>query len=382
MDPSFGKGYRDNNWRKKRETILCRDNYTCQCCGRTEQDGIKLQVHHLIYLRHCKPWEYPDYALITLCSGCHAAEHGHRMPNDGWKYDYEYEDEYGSIQCELCGTNLKYIHLLHHPDWGNILVGCECAGNLLAGSKIASKIKRERELRAQRLKRFVESSKWKNYEGRYYIEKDGIKINIWDNRKYFSISIKSDEEASYYRLKRKAKTLEEAKSIVFDELNPKQIPESQTYPSEEILVCQQPKNISDKKCLIRNICEKVILQNLFKLPPYKSIPQKEIKFEKVTKYKFGTTYKYDVSATHKSQKNNKLYDFYIKFLFGEQLTFDEIDNIRKNNIQFITIDCSPLLELDNLSMSIVSEYLFSANTCHVQWVYAPIYDNYLKNSNR
>lgn len=57
-------------WQKKRNSILERDNYTCQVCN---DQFTNLQVHHKYYV-DAMPWEYPDEALITLCELCHEKE--------------------------------------------------------------------------------------------------------------------------------------------------------------------------------------------------------------------------------------------------------------------------------------------------------------------
>ena len=90
------KGYRQAKWYKRRDEILKRDNYTCLHCGRNKEDGVELQVHHLTYIKGHKPWEYPDYTLLTLCKGCHSRTHGLKPPTEGWIYDScEDTEEFG-----------------------------------------------------------------------------------------------------------------------------------------------------------------------------------------------------------------------------------------------------------------------------------------------
>lgn len=67
-------------WRNKREKILKRDNYRCVYCGRRHA---KLHVHHKYYSAYPNgvlvyPWNYPDDALITLCSYCHQRVHARK----------------------------------------------------------------------------------------------------------------------------------------------------------------------------------------------------------------------------------------------------------------------------------------------------------------
>lgn len=58
-------------WQKKRLEIFERDNYMCQYCGSTTKE---LHVHHKIYKKGAKPWEYDNDSLITLCHDCHESE--------------------------------------------------------------------------------------------------------------------------------------------------------------------------------------------------------------------------------------------------------------------------------------------------------------------
>lgn len=55
-------------WQKKRLEIMQRDNFTCQFCGCKDRT---LHIHHKVYEKGKKPWEYEDKDLITLCDRCH-----------------------------------------------------------------------------------------------------------------------------------------------------------------------------------------------------------------------------------------------------------------------------------------------------------------------
>lgn len=68
---SYAEMLRSPLWQKKRLEIMQRDDFTCQHCGSKERE---LQVHHRIYHKDAKPWEYEDNELITLCDRCHEAE--------------------------------------------------------------------------------------------------------------------------------------------------------------------------------------------------------------------------------------------------------------------------------------------------------------------
>ena len=56
-------------WKQKRSEVLFRDGHCCQLCG----DEENLRVHHLTYNR---VGNEALFDLVTLCSHCHANEHG------------------------------------------------------------------------------------------------------------------------------------------------------------------------------------------------------------------------------------------------------------------------------------------------------------------
>lgn len=59
-------------WKRKRQVIFKRDNYTCTVCGSQES----LCAHHTYYYkRRVNPWEYPDESLVTMCEDCHNKWH-------------------------------------------------------------------------------------------------------------------------------------------------------------------------------------------------------------------------------------------------------------------------------------------------------------------
>ena len=66
-------------WRNKRLKIIKRDNCRCIYCG----NRFHLHVHHKYYSAYpngvlVDPWNYPDDALITLCSYCHQRVHARK----------------------------------------------------------------------------------------------------------------------------------------------------------------------------------------------------------------------------------------------------------------------------------------------------------------
>ena len=78
MNIEYQKQLLDSNWKRKRRTILKRDNYRCRKCNSKSN----LQVHHTIYVKDRKAWEYTNNFLITLCSDCHSEEHKNKKIKD------------------------------------------------------------------------------------------------------------------------------------------------------------------------------------------------------------------------------------------------------------------------------------------------------------
>lgn len=71
MSEKYLEILKNPRWQKKRKEILYRDGYRCAKCGSKH----KLNVHHIFYIKGRLPWEYPNYALITLCRSCHLKWH-------------------------------------------------------------------------------------------------------------------------------------------------------------------------------------------------------------------------------------------------------------------------------------------------------------------
>ncbi len=226
MNSDQKKSYRSSKWLKLRERVLYRDGYRCVQCQKPATE-VELQVHHLYYTEGKKAWEYPEADLITLCKGCHAQVHGKEMPQFGWVY--EGMEDLGDLigTCDFCGTNIRYVHYIYHEQWGHttLTVGAHCADKLTESS-VASEKEAERKKSARNLTTFINPQKWK-------IIKNGIKRNykqykifIWDNHYYYRIDV-------YYNItdhwgnnvqkpikgQDRFKTLEEAKTKVFEKIN-------------------------------------------------------------------------------------------------------------------------------------------------------------------
>lgn len=151
--------YRTGEWAAFRAEIIRLDGSICLTCGRSRTDGAVLQVHHKQYLPGRKPWQYPLNLCETICSGCHAALHGHIPPKFGWEHVGwdDLDDLIGT--CECCGTSIRYIFMVQHPNWRPMEVGEICCDNLTS-TEIASGFMESRRRYADRLKRFVSSARW------------------------------------------------------------------------------------------------------------------------------------------------------------------------------------------------------------------------------
>lgn len=65
----YQKGF-NYEYSSRREAVLNRDNYTCQCCGKKH---VRLEVHHIIF--RSMGGTDDEKNLITLCEKCHKAIH-------------------------------------------------------------------------------------------------------------------------------------------------------------------------------------------------------------------------------------------------------------------------------------------------------------------
>lgn len=174
MDP-----YRHREWRHFREEVIKLDGGRCVRCCRSLADGVVLQVHHQVYVRGRLPWEYPHYECETLCKGCHAEEHGIIMPQSGWiSMGGDDLGQYPADTCELCGTDLRYIFLIEHPNWGAMSVGTDCHDRL-TGTTDARDFHDRAEKLSQKRKRFVASPRWEELRaGELGIEQQGIWLRV------------------------------------------------------------------------------------------------------------------------------------------------------------------------------------------------------------
>jgi hypothetical protein len=152
-------GYRSAEWHKFRETVLRLDGNACRQCGRGRSEGVRLHVHHTRYIAGRMPWEYPYDMCDTLCSGCHAAEHGIIPPKFGWTFIGC--DDLGDLtgECDYCGTAIRHSFLVQHAQWRAMEVGEFCCDNLTSTQVATGHLESVRR-HLDRRKRFVSSTRW------------------------------------------------------------------------------------------------------------------------------------------------------------------------------------------------------------------------------
>lgn len=89
---TYSEKLKDPRWQKRRLEIMSRDNF--KCCDCEESDKM-LSVHHAYYVSGRDPWNYPEWALQTLCNECHKDRHSAPGPDEEPSFqEWEYEMEW------------------------------------------------------------------------------------------------------------------------------------------------------------------------------------------------------------------------------------------------------------------------------------------------
>lgn len=175
--PVFKSLYARPEWLAFRREMLELDGYRCRECKRAAGTGVVLQVHHLLYVHGRMPWEYAYEECETLCRRCHAVKHQKVMPFSGWEYvdDEDLEDLCG--ECEYCGTDLRYVYYIQHPNWFPLAVGTDCC-DFLTSSELAPNGRESMTRFASRRQRFATSERWQDCGGRLLIKQRGMQITV------------------------------------------------------------------------------------------------------------------------------------------------------------------------------------------------------------
>lgn len=206
--------YRHTEWVKFRNEVIKLHGESCARCYRSRDDGVVLQVHHRNgYVQGRKPWEYGHTECEALCKGCHAEEHGKIMPQSGWQLVGS--DDLGDVleNCELCGTDIRYVYAIIHANWGPMAVGTDCCDRL-TGTTEASEHHNRYTKTIDMRKRFVGSKRWKALPNRdLHIRQKGIDVSIRATGAKFVVLMDHAVGKTEYD------TILDAKIRVFDSIN-------------------------------------------------------------------------------------------------------------------------------------------------------------------
>jgi hypothetical protein len=177
--------YNSKKWKNFRNECLSVNGNQCHVCGKKEHEAI-LQIHHPYYEQGKMPWEYDPKFCAVLCKGCHAREHGIIPPDSGWTLvysDWENGEKSGQTNCGFCGADMEWHNVMHHPKWGEMTVGYECAERL--GVPGVHKLK----LKMQRMKTFLHSPKWRTTANGYSYRYAGKKVTVFKAGDFWKLVI-------------------------------------------------------------------------------------------------------------------------------------------------------------------------------------------------
>lgn len=176
------KSYSNENWLEFSNKVQSRDGYKCLKCGRKKGEAV-LQAHHKLYRPGLKLWDYPPSDCITLCKGCHAQIHGIIEPSSGWilvSID-DLGGDYGTCEKTGCNNDIRYEHLIYHPEWGYKVVGSTCVEFLTSEDQYLS---HEVVKVYKKISDFITKSEWKvgyskNHKKYYFTKFSHHQINIY-----------------------------------------------------------------------------------------------------------------------------------------------------------------------------------------------------------
>ena len=136
-----------DDWRKLRhELVAIKSLYTCQICKK-KNDYWDLQIHHRVYIRGRKPWEYEREDLLVVCFDCHCELHKEPIPiydsNENWIESRHYK----IIDCEKCEGKGEIEALKgsrEHND--GICYDCQGTGKVIDAVRLAKVLGQSEDL--------------------------------------------------------------------------------------------------------------------------------------------------------------------------------------------------------------------------------------------
>lgn len=134
------------------------------------------------------------------------------MPKHDW--DLIGYDDLGSPDgsCDYCGTDIRYVFMIHHPKWQAMEVGTFCCDDLTATNDASGHMRKLR-LQNERRKRFVVSSRWVSRpDGRSQLYYCGMHLVVASDGPDFRIAVND------VRGNLKFPSIVAAKAMIFDRL--------------------------------------------------------------------------------------------------------------------------------------------------------------------
>lgn len=106
----------DPRWVERSREIMKRDNFTCQLCGKNH---VRLNVHHIRYIKGKDYWDYPDELLMTVCEICHAKIHGKYSPKKSFKETVFYNCLFSDKRIKKTNDKIILSYLCYKSINGN-----------------------------------------------------------------------------------------------------------------------------------------------------------------------------------------------------------------------------------------------------------------------
>ena len=145
------------------------------------------------------------------------------VPHKGWTLigyeDVKEEDpdaEYES--CEMCGNEIRYVHILEHPDYvGTMRVGCNCAEKMTEDYTTQRIHENEMQKRASRRVNFMRQVWHKNGNGNLIIKYKGVRITAIERNGNYGFVIYNNWIWNYRG--KSIRSFDTLKTAVFDALD-------------------------------------------------------------------------------------------------------------------------------------------------------------------
>jgi hypothetical protein len=134
------------------------------------------------------------------------------IPHKGWTCLNPDGDDTGEIshQCEMCGTNIRYLYDMVHPDYPTKLtVGSECTLNMSEDYEQIQIRKKLRTSRRNKLQHFINNG-WQLKFDRWMRTYHGYTVSITYTNGHYRYAIFADKRPWHF------KTMDEAKRASFD----------------------------------------------------------------------------------------------------------------------------------------------------------------------